>query len=133
MINPRVQSVLYANASFCLASALLILLVPGILAEYVISLPVLAFRILGVLLVLFAIDVFMTARKPAPSRGKILYLFSADLAWVLFTPVVMLVWQDRMTGLGNWLLVDIALVVAAFAALEWQSLKRMAAESGVAG
>lgn len=130
MFNPRVQYVLYANALFCLASAMLILLLPGILAEYVINLPGMVFRVLGMVLVLFAIDVFLTARKAAPSRGKILYLFSADLAWVLLTPVVMAVWQNRITGLGNWILVDIALIVAAFAALEWQSLKRMAGVSG---
>jgi len=125
MSAPKIHTVLYANASFCLASALLIILIPGLLAEYVINLPVIAFRLLGAGLLLFALDVFLAARKETPARGKVLYIFAADLAWVVLTPMVLLMLQERITSLGNLLLVDIALIVTAFAAFEWLALKRM--------
>ena len=131
MTVPKIHTILYANASFCLASALLILLLPGLLAEFVIDLPVIVFRILGVGLLLFALDVFLTARKESPSRGKVLYIFAADLAWVVLTPVVLLTLPERITSLGNLLLVDIALIVAAFATIEWLALKRMSDSSSV--
>jgi len=133
MTIPKIHTVLYANASFCFASAVLIVLLPGMLAEYVINLPALVFRLLGAGLLLFALDVFLTARKEAPSRGKVLYIFAADLSWVVLTPVVLLTLQERITSLGNLLLVDIALIVAAFAAFEWLALKRMANSSSVSG
>lgn len=131
MSLPKIHVVLYANASFCLASALLILLLPGILANYLIDLPLIVFRILGVGLLLFAVDVFFTARNSSPSYGKLLYIFGADLAWVVLTPVVMLLLQDRITSLGNLVLVDVALIVAVFAVGEWLAMRRMGAESSL--
>ncbi len=121
---PRIQTILYANAGFCLFSALVIVLFSGLLARYVINLPSLVFIALAVGLILFALDVFLTARQVAPTRGKVLYIFYADLAWVLLTPVVMVALNDRLTRLGNLVLVDIALIVSAFAALEWLALRK---------
>lgn len=131
MTLPRINAVLYANASFCLASALLILLVPGLLADYVVALPVIAFRILGIGLLLFAVVVILTARNSSPSRGRVLAIFAADLAWVILTPLVMLVFQGRITSLGNLLLVGIALIVGAFAGCEWLAMRRMGSDSPV--
>ena len=84
MSMPKLNTVLYANATFCLASAIVIVLLPNILAEFVIDLPVIVLRILGIGLLLFALDVFLTARMQSPSRAKIVYIFIADLAWVIF-------------------------------------------------
>ena len=127
MSIPKIQTVLYANAVYCFVSALLIILLRAVLAEQVINLPTEAFLLLGAGLVAFAIDVFCTARRENPSKSKLLYIFVADLAWVAMTPVVMLALQNRITSLGNMLLVDIALIVAAFAAFEWLALKRQIA------
>ena len=129
MSVPKINTVLYANASFCLASAVLIMLLPGMLADLVISLPLVVFRILGIGLLLFALDVLITARKESPSRGKVIYIFVADLAWVLMTPVVLFTLQERITNLGNLLLVDIAIVVGAFATFEWLAMGRMESSS----
>lgn len=124
MTIPKLHTVLYANALFSCSSAVLMLLFPGLLAVYVINLPVSVFRLLGGALLLFALDVFLTARKIAPSRGKVIYIFAADLAWVILTPVAMVVLSERLARVGNLLLVDIALVVATFATFEWLALKR---------
>ena len=87
---PKLKTVLYANAIFCSVSAGVILVAPGLLAQHVINLPVIVFMILGIGLMVFALDVFMTARKPAVTTGRALYIFCADVAWVVLTPVVML-------------------------------------------
>jgi hypothetical protein len=83
------------------------------------------FTVLGVGLLVFALDVFITARKPEPSRGKALIIFCADVGWVVLTPVVMLLLADRITSLGNILLMDIAVIVGIFAAFEWRGIGKL--------
>lgn len=125
MIIPKLNTVLYANAAFCSLSALVALVLPGFLAQYIIDLPIAVFIVLGIGLLVFALDVFLTAGKSAPSRGKILYIFCADVAWVVLTPVMMLLLADRITSLGNLLLIDIAIIVGAFAACEWLGIGKL--------
>lgn len=121
---PQIQTILYANLAFCLLSTAVILVFPGHIAEYVINLPRLVFISLSAGLLLFASGVWLTAREAIPSRGRVLVIFGADVAWVVLTPVIMLTLQDRLTSLGNLVLADIALMVAAFAAFEWLALGR---------
>ena len=127
---PKIQTTLYANAIFSLNSAAVFLLFPGFLARAVIDLPSIVFRVLGIGLLLFAVDVFLTARKNPPSRGKVLYIFGADVAWVVGTPVVLVLLADQITGVGMMLLIDIAIIVGVFAALEWLGLSRQFEETG---
>jgi hypothetical protein len=124
MKAPKLSSVLYANAIFCSGSALSILLLPGLIASSLIDLPSVAFMVLGIGLLLFALDVFLTARKANPSQAKLFYILIADVSWVLLTPIVMVLFADRITGWGNIILVDIAVIVGALAAFEWAGLKR---------
>jgi hypothetical protein len=133
MSVPKITTVLFANAAFCFFSALLIALFPGVLADLVIDLPLIALRILGLGLLLFAADVFLAARRESLSRGKVLYIFAADISWVVLTPVVLIVMQERITGLGNALLVAVALVVASFAAFEWLALDQAGQRKGISG
>ena len=121
---PSIQTILYANSAFCLSSTAVILVFPGQLAEYVINLPRGVLMALSVGLLLFALGVWLTAREVTPSRGRVLVIFGADVAWVVLTPVILLFLQGRITSLGNLVLVDIALVVAALAAFEWLALGR---------
>ncbi|MCB1670579.1 MAG: hypothetical protein R3F41_20350 [Gammaproteobacteria bacterium] len=127
---PRIQAVLTANWVFCLFSTALILLFTGTVIEYLIDLPRPVFVVLSLVLVLFALYVFLTARHSEPGRARILVIFVADLAWVVMTPVVMLVLQDRITPLGNLVLVGIVLLVAAFAVLEWLAAGAAGAPQG---
>lgn len=122
MAVPSLKTTLYANASFCTLSALVILIIPGWIGTNIIELPTWILIVLGIGLVLFAIDVFFTARSANPTRAKVLYIFSADVAWVILTPVVMLLLADRISQLGNFVLLDIAIIVAIFAALEFRGL-----------
>ena len=98
---------------------------PSLLAQYIIDLPVVVFIVLGAGLLLIAVGVCLTARIPSPSRTSVLTIFSADLAWVILTPIVMLLLSDRITQLGNIILLDIAVIVAAFAAFEWIGMGRL--------
>ena len=122
---PNLKTVLYANAIFCSVSALVILIFSGLLAQYVIDLPVLVFIVLGIGLMAFALDVFFAACKAIPSRGKALYIFFADLSWVILTPIAMLLLTDKITGLGNFLLLDIAIIVGSLAVFEWVGIGKL--------
>lgn len=125
MQAPPLKGVLVANALFCSINALLFLFLPALIAEYVIDLPSFVFMLLGGGLLIFAVDVYHTSRKPVPSRGKLMYIFFADLGWVFMTPVMMFVLSDRLTGLGNLLLLDIAIIVTVFAYLEWLGIHKL--------
>jgi hypothetical protein len=46
-----------------------------------------------------------------------------DISWVLATPVAIILLADRLTPLGNLLLIDIALIVAALAVFEGLAIK----------
>ena len=129
---PKINTTLYANAVFSVTSGVVFLLFPGFLAESIIELPSIVFLVLGIGLLLFALDVYLTARKNPPSRGKVLYIFGADVAWVVGTPIALLLLADRMTSLGVMLFIDIAVIVAVFAALEWFGLAKLTEETSAA-
>lgn len=124
---PRIQKVLVANAAFSGISGLLIMIFSEALVAQVMHLPVAVYRVLGTVLGLFALAVFLTARQAMPGRGSIMAILCADIAWLALTPVILLLLQQRLTGLGNLLLLVIAVAVALFAALEWLTLKRQTA------
>ena len=84
----NLQTTLYANTAFSISSALLILLFSDWIAAQVIDLPNIAFKIVGIGLLVFAADVFYIARKLPTSRQLAMLIFWADIAWVVATPVV---------------------------------------------
>ena len=77
----------------------------------------------------FAADVaFVATRKPiSPGLAKMVTL--ADLAWVLATPVVMLLGASWLSFWGHVLLLDVALLVAFCALCQWRGLQRQVSQS----
>jgi|TARA_B100002003_G_scaffold251237_1_gene293812 hypothetical protein len=120
---PELQTTLYVNSVFSLLCAVVILSNFGWIATQLIALPGLFFVTLGVGLLLFAIGVFITALKLPASRSVSKLILYGDIAWVVATPIAMVFLAERITSLGYWVLIDIAVIVAGFAVLEWLGLK----------
>ena len=121
---PRIQTTLYANALFSSFCGLFMLLDSGWWSAEVLDVPEVVFIVLGAGLLLFALDVLLLARAVPPSILRLKIIFAADLAWVAATPILLLLYADYFSSLGVWLTVDVAVIVAMFAMLEWLGIKR---------
>lgn len=131
MKSLKLRNVLYANTLFSTLSGLAMLLFSGWISGQVIDIPQYILMGMGVGLLLFAADTFYIAGKLPGSLVQAKLIFLADLGWVLATPVAMVMLSERLTSLGNFLLVDIALIVAGFAFFEWLAMKN--ADDPIAG
>ena len=120
---PKLQTTLYANAGFSLLSGLLLLTFAEPISAYLIQLPAVVFVVTGVGLLLFAADVFLVARKLPNSMKRASLILWADIIWVVATPLVIVLLGEKVTTTGNWLLVDIAIVVGVLAILEFTGIR----------
>lgn len=80
---------------------------------------------LGIALVLFAVDVGMIAQWKAQSRPLVGFVFVADLLWVICVPAILLLMPSAFTLLGVVASLAVSAVVAVFALIEWEGLKRL--------
>lgn len=80
---------------------------------------------LGIALVLFAVDVGMIAQWKAQSRPLVGFVFVADLLWVICVPAILLLMPSAFTLLGVVASLAVTAVVAVFALIEWEGLKRL--------
>lgn len=80
--------------------------------------------VLGAGLLLFAADVaWVATRKPiSPLLAKL--ITTADAAWVLASPVAMIVAAPWLSFWGHILILDVALLVAFCALCQWRGLQR---------
>jgi len=124
MHRSSLQRTLYANAGFSGICGFALLALPSWWASAVLQVPSAVFALLGAGLIAFAVLVSSQARMAEPRLGIVKWICVADLAWVIATPVVLLALSGRFTALGIWLMVDIALVVALFALLQYRGLRQ---------
>lgn len=113
-----------ATCSALLGAALL--LAPDVLASLMGEFSSLILKILGGALLFFAADVAFVATRQPVSPGLAKMITVADLAWVLATPVVMLLGSSWLSFWGHVLLLDVALLVAFCALCQWRGLQRQA-------
>ncbi|MHC1547326.1 hypothetical protein [Phyllobacterium sp. K27] len=82
---------------------------------------------LGIALVLFALDVALIAQWKVQSRPLVGFVFAADLLWVICVPAILLLIPSAFTLLGVAASLAVTAVVAVFALIEWEGLKRLQA------
>lgn len=120
---PSLKSTLYANTIFSTVCAVWLMAAAGWFQANIIDLPTLVFQLLGAGLLIFAFDVFWVARKLPGSQKRVWQIFAGEVIWVLGTPVLMALMSSQITQLGFWLLIDIAVIVGAFAVIELRWLR----------
>jgi hypothetical protein len=89
----------------------------------VLDLPSIVYLLMGVGLLGFAAAVYYVAQTVPATMAMSRAVLWVDISWVLATPVAIILLADRLTPLGNLLLIDIALIVAALAVFEGLAIK----------
>lgn len=127
MNEALIRRTLKINAAFSALGGLLMLDFAEAITRSMGSFPVLITQVVGAALVLFALDVLWVATRKTLSATFVKLIYAADVAWVLATPVVMMVFQNQLSLWGHLLLVDVAIAVLAFAWFEGKGLRQQPA------
>lgn len=120
---PVLRVALLANAGFSTLCGLTLLLAGGAL-EPVLGAPALALRVVGLLLLPFALGLGLNACRATPRRSEAWLAVALDLVWVLGSVLLILGELWPLTVAGRWSVIGVAEVVALFALLQTLGLRR---------
>lgn len=124
MKMPSLSATLLTNITTSAVAGLALLAAPEPIGEFMGGVASWLCRLIGAGLVLFAIGVYGVQRSLPGSVRGVGWVLALDIAWVLATPIVMLVFAGQLNLGGHLLLVDVALLVSGFALLERYWLKQ---------
>lgn len=125
MPMPQLKSTLMANALFSTLCGIGLLVAPVYIAQLLGHVPIWLCLTLGIGLLIFALDVIWITNQLPHSVHRAKIIFFADVAWVLITPILLTVFNNYLSEIGRIILVDIAVVVALLAWLEWAGLRKL--------
>ncbi|XOZ33656.1 hypothetical protein ACMDCT_15855 [Halomonadaceae bacterium KBTZ08] len=123
---PSLSTTLKGNATFSFLSAGVLGLFAETIAAFMGSFPPWIFHLLAVGLVPFGAAAVWVSRSPSAVAGRC--FFAADVAWLIATPIVMLVAGPWLNLWGHLVLLDIAILVGVFAWLEWHGTRALATQ-----
>lgn len=125
MKTPSLSATLLTNTATSALAGILLLTLPAPIGEFMGGVALWLLRLVGAGLLMFALGVHLVNRG-LPTTGRwVTTVLLFDIAWILATPVVMLVFAQQLSIWGHLLLAEVALIVTAFASLEWHWLKRI--------
>jgi hypothetical protein len=120
-----IKKALLADAGFAFASGLICALAAAPLSQLMGLSDPIYLTILGIVLVLYSIDLALVALKAAHKTLFLKLFFAADIAWIMAS-VVLLVGFSHWFSLTGMILIDVAaLAVAGFAASKYKGLQMM--------
>lgn len=114
-------STLKVNASLSFTTGVALVVAAGPLTDWL-GIPTWAGFLLGVGLILFAIQVLRVARSPR--RYRVIQVIGADVTWVVGATTVIFVFPGSMSTGGLWALGGVTVAVASFAVLQTFGLRR---------
>jgi hypothetical protein len=127
------SQVILANGLFSTASGVGLMLGASPLGPFLgVEAPG-AYRILGLVLVLFGLDLLWLSRRRATLRPLTRVVIALDLSWVIVSLVLLLTGWLPFTTAGQWTVALLADVVAVFAVLQYVGLRRLGRAAGSAG
>jgi len=116
---------LRGNALFSGLSGLIALIAAQSLATFTGIQEPLVFVVLGVVLILFAVDlVWISARDSIDRRFAWLVIF-LDVAWVAGSAIILIFDLVPLTVAGRWIIALLAEAVAIFAIIQYLGLRRL--------
>ena len=77
----------------------------------------------AIFFLVYAAVLFLAAARPRVERPALLAFAAADGAWVVGSAVVLLMFWPQLTPIGRVLIIGVALVVDAFAMLQFRAAK----------
>ena len=119
------KSALLFNAACSCLLGIALLLFPSAIAGLMGDFSPLILTALGAGLLIFAADVGWVATREPISPALVRLITFADLAWVLATPVAMLVAAPWLSLWGQLLLLDVGLLVAFCGFCQWRGIQRL--------
>lgn len=112
---------LTVNASLSAITGVVLVVAAAPLPDWL-GIPTWVAVLLGIGLILFAIQVLRVAR--GPRRTQVIQVIGADVAWVVGAATVILVFPGAMSPGGLWALGVVTAAVALFAVLQTVGLRR---------
>lgn len=119
-ISPGFRAAVRTNAAFCGLSGLVIVGLAGRLPDVVGAGTPGFYLGLGASLVLYAVHLVLTARRPSVRRVERLLIVGGDAAWVAGSVAVVV--AGTLSPLGAGIVLGVAAVVASFALWQWKTL-----------
>lgn len=121
------KRVLRINAGFSALSGLAMIVTAADLSDWFTGAHPWILRGIGIGLLLFAADLFVSARGSEISRGKALYFSISDFGWVAGSVVLLALLPMSATAAGT--VAGVALIVAGFGAMQLRCLRGGSAHS----
>ena len=118
------RNALRGNALFSGISGLVLFLGAQTLAQFTGIQEPLVFILLGVVLILFAVDLVWIASKENIDRRLAWAVIILDVAWVIGSIFILLTNLVPLTVTGRWTIALVAEAVAIFAILQYVGLRR---------
>lgn len=124
MKTPSLSLVLSLNAVTSALAGVLMLLLPGWVAELFGQVPAWVCQWVGAGLLLFGLSVGYIARQLPHSWSTTRWILALDVAWLLATPIAMVGFASHLSLLGQILLLLVAGMVLWYAWWEAYWLRR---------
>ena len=117
------------NAVFSALSGAVLISLPGTLSQVMFTGPAdwapLGLRLLGVGLVIFALDLAFMATNRFVSRGEVMLIVLADIGWLLASAAVVMFDRHLFTEAGVFIVAGVAAFVAVFATGQYFGARRI--------
>ena len=113
---------LMSNVIFSFTSAMLMLLLGSLLGSYI-PLPSWLWTVLGLGLLVFALDLSVLAVMPKWAMTFTPWVVAADIAWVLLTLVALLIFWAELSSTGVAMITAVNVVVAVLAWAQYAAHK----------
>jgi len=122
------RNALIGNSIFCTTSGIAFTLFSASIAAFLGLSASWVILVLGIVLVLYGIEVFYFARKDLIDKAFAKLVIGADVAWVIGSALLIFTTLVIFTTPGKWAIAIIADIVLVFAVLQYVGLKRMTNE-----
>lgn len=116
---------LVANALFSGASGVLLALGARTIGSFLGLDNVLVLTITGVVLIIYAADLFYVATRPTVNRAAARLAIALDLLWVVGSAVILLSGWLPLTTAGRWAVGIVAEMVFLFALFQYLGIRRL--------
>lgn len=118
------KNALRGNAVFSLISAITALVASGSIADLIGVEPTLPFIIIGVGLIIWAIEVYAISSQDPIRPQFVRMVIGGDLMWVVGSAVLLLFDPFDFATEGKWVVLVLADIVLTFAILQYVGLRR---------
>jgi hypothetical protein len=119
------RTVILTDAAATTATALLMVAARGVLYPYFGLTSPLLLDVTAVAFIVYAAIITLVARQPMISRGALMTIAAANIAYVVASLVLLVMFWGHPSVVGRALIFAVALAVEAFALLQLAAARRM--------